>query len=119
MDSFRRYVYRKHIAEKRDSTSDEVLCTLIKEQEICSWISPGTALRLVVDFYRTICLDSMDIERVMSAFTYIDSALTQSRSDDTMSKLVILKHELPKDEKIFEDVASDLFFTSKDRRCIP
>ena len=83
----------------------------------CPFLNKGTLLRLVLDFYRAIALDSMDVEPLMSAFTYVHAGLTQQRKAETFEKVVLHKKELPSDVNEFDvELTAYLFMNRKERK---
>jgi hypothetical protein len=55
----------------------------------------GNALPIYLSYYRTQCLTSASVERLFSAYSYLDTAQIQGTTDDHMERLMLLYSELP------------------------
>ena len=59
------------------------------------WFFPGTGVKRIVTFYRNLVPSSAELERLMSYFRLLDTPLTQARTPDTVSKMLMLLKDSP------------------------
>ena len=99
-DSFKLYIFLHFMQENRQTketyTTKEVLTVIINENP--PWIQQGTALRKFVDHYRLQAITSIAVERLFSAFTYLDTAVVQQRNPDNTERIIRMYKELPAEE---------------------
>ena len=65
-----------------------------------SWFAPGTGVRRVVTFYRNLVPTSAELERLMSYYLLLDTPLTQARTPDTVSKMLMLLKDSPNPDQV-------------------
>ena len=90
-------MFLNYLGVKRSSGKFWTVSEALKNMTVSNlaWFSPGSGVRRVASFYRNLVPSSAELERLMSYFRLLDTPLTQARTPDTVSKMLMLLKDSP------------------------
>ena len=80
-------------ATREEYTTAEVIKLMFAAK--LDWLVNGRAMKHYLEYYRTYCLTSTSLERLLSAHTYLDTAVIQAQTPDTRELMIMIYKELP------------------------
>jgi hypothetical protein len=101
------YLFLNYLGVNKSSGKFWTVSEALKDMSTgnLSWFAPGTGVRRVVTFYRNLVPTSAELERLMSYFRLLDTPLTQARTPDTVSKMLMLLKDSPNPDQFDFDLA--------------
>ena len=100
-------MFLNYLGVKRSSGKFWTVSEALKNMTVSNlaWFSPVSGVRRVASFYRNLVPSSAELERLMSYFRLLDTPLTQARTPDTVSKMLMLLKDSPNPDRFDLDLA--------------
>ena len=107
IDQLLQYMFLNYLGVNRSSGKFWTVSEALKNMTVSNldWFSPGSGVRRVASFYRNLVPSSAELERLMSYFRLLDTPLTQARTPDTVSKMLMLLKDSPNPDRFDLDLA--------------